>query len=94
MTTNRHPIDELADVRAELKRLKAREAELRDVILAGGCELVGDQFEASVRETKSERIDVEALRREMGTKALAPYMRESTTCTIRVVERQVLEEAA
>jgi hypothetical protein len=39
--TNRHPVDELADVRAERRRLEEREAELRNVLLAHGADLDG-----------------------------------------------------
>lgn len=43
MTSNRHRVDELSDVRSEMKRLKAREEEIRDLILGGRCEPCGEQ---------------------------------------------------
>ena len=46
--TNRHPVDELADVRAERRRVEEREKELRRALLAEGASLVGDAWAASV----------------------------------------------
>ncbi len=46
---NRHPADELADTRAQLRGLKEREAELRAELLdRRGDELVGETFAAQV----------------------------------------------
>jgi hypothetical protein len=46
---NRHPADELADVRAGLKRLQEREGELRALLLAKNADLVGDEYSAEIR---------------------------------------------
>jgi hypothetical protein len=93
MTTNRHPVDELADVRAQIRRLQTREAELRDTILAGTCGLIGDQHEASVRISESERVDVSALRKELGLERLRPFLRATSIKTVRVSEREEPEPA-
>jgi chemotaxis response regulator CheB len=39
---------ELAEVRDRMRRLKVREAELCEILLAGGANLVGDEYEARV----------------------------------------------
>lgn len=90
MGTNRHPVDELFDVRAEMKRLKSREDELRDLILSSKCGLTGDQFDADVQRSESERIDTTALRKEFGLEKLRPFMRKSVVQTIRLSEREMV----
>jgi len=82
---NRHPVDELADVRAQIKTLQAREAELRAMVLNGECELAGDDYVAVVQTRPRNGIDLLALRRHLGA-ALKPFMtaREMTQVWIRV----------
>jgi hypothetical protein len=74
--TNRHPVDELADIRAETKRLKEREDELRKLILSRQCTLAGDENVARITERSSSRLDIEAVRKHYGMKELAPFARE------------------
>jgi len=93
MTRNRHPVDELADIRAEQKRLKDREDELRQMIISGQVGPVGDQHEASIRETVSERLDTAAVRKEFGLAKLRPFLKPSTTTVITVKPRELLEDA-
>jgi hypothetical protein len=71
---NRHPIDELADVRAEIKRLEAREAALRRRVIQSG-DMAGDEFEGVLKRTIQERVDVPAAKRELGA-VLRPFLRE------------------
>jgi hypothetical protein len=72
---NRHPADELADVRAEIKRLKAREAELRALLLRAGdvADLAGDEWRATMRSAWSTRLDLPAALARLG-KALLPFV--------------------
>jgi uncharacterized protein (UPF0335 family) len=54
--TNRHPVDELAEVRAKIKFLGERESELKETIskmMGGADSLGGDEFIA--RQMLSER---------------------------------------
>jgi hypothetical protein len=46
MITNIHPADELHAVRAQIKALEDREAELRIKLLSGECDLAGDAYTA------------------------------------------------
>lgn len=87
MRTNRHPVNELADIRAEMRRLKAREDEIRETILGGSCGLSGDQHDADVHVTTTERVDTTALRKEMGLERLRPFLRKSEVRTIRISQR-------
>jgi hypothetical protein len=87
MKANRHPVDELADVRAQMRQLKEREDALRRTILAGGCSLVGDEFEAAITKKTANRLDQAAAVRELGMKLLLPFMIRSEITAIRVKER-------
>jgi hypothetical protein len=54
--------DELAEVRAELKRLETREAELRQVLLADPSAREGAQWLAEVKVVTTSRTDLKELR--------------------------------
>ena len=56
---NRAPADELAEIRAEIKALKARETALRTTILESGSPdvLTGAEHEVVVREQRSRILD-------------------------------------
>jgi hypothetical protein len=66
MISNRHPADELADVRSEIRRLQTREAELRVELLAGQCGLVGDDNVVTITERDQCRLDLIAVRKRYG----------------------------
>ena len=73
MTTNIHPADELHDVRAQIRALTEREAELRTKLLTGECGLVGDDYRAWIAEQAQVRLDVAAARKALGKEVLAPF---------------------
>lgn len=52
MLTNRHPADELAKLRSEIRRLKARENDLRKVLLHGTCGLQGDDHHVVMQKQR------------------------------------------
>jgi predicted nucleic acid-binding Zn-ribbon protein len=89
---NRHAVDELADVRREIKRLQAAEEELRDAILAGREELIGDEFEAEIREKMNRRIDTAKLEKELGSEFLKPYRVAKPFQMIVLKAREMAEE--
>lgn len=91
---NRHPVDELAEVRTTIKRLQEREAELREELLAGKCGLIGFDHQALVRETQTERIDTKLLREKLSPEQLGPFLKTSTTTVIKVTEREAPEDGA
>lgn len=74
MTTNRHPVDELADVRAEMHRLEKRERELRKMILNGECLSMGDDYEADVVMQRRNTLDTKEIKRQLGLEALQRFM--------------------
>lgn len=79
--TNRHPVDELADLRAEIGRLEGRADYLRRMILAGECSMSGDDHHAVIRRVERAVIDTKALRKELGDAAVRPFM------SLRVAEQ-------
>lgn len=74
---NRHPVDELADVRTQIRELQICEDELRRQVLVGECGLVGDEYKACIREGTQGRLDTRALRAHYGPDALAPFTRNT-----------------
>jgi N-methylhydantoinase B/oxoprolinase/acetone carboxylase alpha subunit len=85
--TNRHPVDQLADVRVQIAALKAREDELRKLILSGEADYRGDEWWADITTQSAKRIDTAAVREAFSEERLAPFMRESVTKTIRLKPR-------
>jgi hypothetical protein len=72
---NRHPADELADVRAEIKRLETHRERLRSKLLADGANLIGDEWEASISFKQHARLDAKAATEYFGAEAMKPFMR-------------------
>jgi hypothetical protein len=92
MLRNRHPADALADVRAEIKQLQIREAELRNELLADGADRHGVQWEAVVRDRSQERIDAKAAIAHFGREALWPFMKKVKATEVRLIRAR--EKAA
>lgn len=83
--SNRKPADELADVRERMKALREREAILREQMISGDVDLTGDSYEVIISKTKTEKVDTAAMKRELGLKALRPFLTtvESTFVKLR-----------
>jgi len=75
-SSNRHPVDELADLRAKIAKLEGRADYLRRTIIAGGCSLEGDEHVAMVKTTARQVLDTKAVRQEFGDARLRPFMVE------------------
>jgi hypothetical protein len=52
---NRHPADELADVRSEIRRLQQREVELRAYLLEHPRDRIGDDYTVSISSQSRKR---------------------------------------
>jgi hypothetical protein len=72
---NRHPADELADVRAEMKRLEVHHERLRCELLADGADMMGNEWIASINLKHQARIDAKAAVQHFGAEAMQPFMR-------------------
>jgi hypothetical protein len=79
---SKHPVDELADVRAALDELKEREYALRQRI-AKANDRCGDEWVATVSAFSRERLDILAARSALGAK-LDPFLLKHTATTIRL----------
>ena len=95
LPVNRHPVDQLADIRAAIKALQEQEDTIRtevSVLMGDGDVLGGDEFIA--RQTISERagsIDAAALERD-GID-VAKYRKKPSTVYSIKVERRAQEAA-
>lgn len=92
--TNRHPVDQLANIRATIKTLQEREAELKEEIgqLMGDSDsLGGDEFIAR-QELRSRKggLDEKRLAAKFGD--LAPYRKPDSTYIVLSVEPRAMPE--
>jgi hypothetical protein len=84
---NRHPVDELAEVRAEIGRLEAREEELRRALLAGNVDHHGVEWEAVVQDHAREHLDAKAAIEHFGKTALQPFLRRAEFQVVKLRSR-------
>ena len=83
--SNRHPADEMGDVRERIAEFKEREAELREILIAATeAERVGEEWIAHVSEQHKKLLDCEALTEHFGAEALQPFMRESVVTVLKL----------
>jgi hypothetical protein len=86
--SNRHPADQIAEVRQQIKVLEKQQTDLRErLVNATELDRVGDEWIAKVCEQKKRGLDREALENHFGADALQPFMRESVTTVLRLVDR-------
>jgi hypothetical protein len=84
---NVHPVDELSAVREEIKLLEARADELRQVLLAEGADLNGDQYIAVIQPGVRETLDRKALIDAFGEAAIFPFIKATHFKTVKLVEK-------
>jgi hypothetical protein len=89
---NRHPADQLSDVRAQIKQLEQEEAELRAYLLRHPDDLVGLEYTALVSSRSYKRVDMEGLRREVGDAAIRRHTTTTPVSFVRLKTRK--DEAA
>ena len=85
---NRHPADRLADVRSELKRLEAEEAELRAYLLEHPEDRAGQEHVAIVGSQSRKRVDLKALADEVGASILQRFTSFRSAMIVRLQQRQ------
>ena len=86
-SSNRHPADALADVRAEIKMLETREEKLRQQLIAGD-DRVGVDWQATVLSRTHERLDVDALLKHFGREALVPFFKSVSFAQVYLKRRK------
>jgi hypothetical protein len=83
---NIHPADELCAIREEIKLLSDREQELRNILLAEGADLHGDQYTARIIPGVRETLDRKAITEAFGAEAIAPFIKATPFKTVKLVE--------
>jgi transcription elongation GreA/GreB family factor len=83
---NRHPVDELADLRKQKRQIEQRIEELRELIISGACGLVGDEHTATLKVRTGQRVDIRELQRAFGAKAVAPFVRQHRATHVIIQE--------
>jgi hypothetical protein len=83
---NRHPADELADVRSEIRRLQEREENLRAHLLEHPEDRVGDDYTVSISSQSRKRVDLKRLADEIGASLLARFTSFTTSLVVRLRE--------
>jgi hypothetical protein len=86
-TSNRHPADELHDVREQIQRLADREGELRQTLLGDGADLVGDEWQAQIKHSACRRANRALLEQRFGKEAVAKCCRAVTVITVQLWRR-------
>lgn len=82
-------IDALGHLRAQLAELKAREDELKAVLIENGVGAYdGELFRATVSESERETLDLEAVREKLSPQFLRAHTRVTPVTTVRVVARK------
>lgn len=103
MLPNRHPVDQLAETRAQIKALQDRESELKERVIdmladrpqRGETQTVdGDEFQAAISLVESERLDRQAVEKALTPSKFAKCLKKASSVTVRVNPRARLEEAA
>jgi PD-(D/E)XK nuclease superfamily len=86
--SNRHPADQIADVKQQIAVLKKQETDLREILInATELDRVGDDWIAKVSEQKKRLLDREALENHFGADTLQPFMRESVATVLKLMDR-------
>lgn len=91
--TNRHPVDQLANIRATIKTLEDREKELKEQIgaLMGSADsLGGDEFIARQKlQSRKGGLDEKKLQAKLGD--LSAYRKPDSTYIVLNVEARAME---
>jgi nitrogenase molybdenum-iron protein alpha/beta subunit len=84
---NRHPADRLADVRSEIKRLEAEEAQLRAYLLEHPADRTGEEHIAIIGSQSRRRVDLRGLADEIGASILQRFTTFGTAMVVRLQQR-------
>ena len=84
---NRHPVDQLADVRAEMAALKAIEERLREALMAPRADLVGEDHIAQIKRSEVSRIVPAKVREMLSAAQLAKVSQKSPLVVVKTLRR-------
>lgn len=77
-----HPVDRMAEIKAEIGRLEAEYAELRGLVVSGDVSLNGHHWVASVIEQTKRNIPIRQAERVLSPAVLATLMRETRSIAV------------
>ena len=83
---NIHPADELSAVREEIAILSKRADQLREILMAEGADLKGDQYTAHVTPSVRETLDRKAITEALGEAVVAPFVKATQFKVVKLVE--------
>ena len=86
MSSNRHPVDELGDVRQNIKLLQEREQQLRTMIIAGECGKVGEENAATVKVVSRRSICIADVEDAFGMEATSQIIKTNDTNVVSVTK--------
>jgi hypothetical protein len=86
ITTNRHPVDRLADIREKIKGLKEEEDILRSEIMRDG-NYVGDTFMAVPKTTNRRLLDRPTLELRFGKAEVDACCKDSAATTLNLFKK-------
>jgi hypothetical protein len=81
---NRHPVDRLADIRGQIKKLGTAEAELRGELIASPQNRRGDEWVAKVIQKDLDRYDLAAIVKHYGTAALEQFKSNKSVTYVKL----------
>ncbi len=86
MSSNLPPVDEILKIREQIKALKAREAELKALIVSGEASKEGHFVRAQLITRKSKRFDRQAAEAELGDLTRFLVETEATILKLEAIE--------
>jgi len=86
MLPNLAPVDEIQKIREQIKTLKAREAELKSLIVSGEASKEGHFVRARLIARKSKRFDRQAAEAELGDLTRFLVETEATILKLEPIE--------
>jgi hypothetical protein len=88
---NRHPADQLADIRSKIRRLQDREEELRDWLLEHPEAHQGEEFQVEVGTQQRRKVNLRGLADAIGASVLERFTRCTTVTVVKLRERERVE---
>src|SRR5262245_22022844 len=86
VTTNRHPVDRLFDLREQIKNLQADADKLRADIMRTG-DYVGVEYMAVPKTTEQNRLDRDALNLEFGKARVDACCKKTEVTTLNLFKK-------
>jgi len=87
---NRHPVDQLFDIRERIKALEADERRIKETIMSSG-DYVGDEHVCVPKTSVRKTLDRPLLEKTFGIDAIAACLKESSVTTLNLFSKSEIE---